>query len=90
MVPDGRPSSNTAFRRVARIGFQGEFMNLTRGNGPDEPRFDEYAPVKDGSLAERRNGCWFRDNGEAVAYARGSCRTVAVCSSARATSCTKE
>jgi GTP-binding protein len=72
MVPDGRGRVRIEYRIPARglIGFQGEFMNLTRGNGLMSHVFDEYAPVKDGSVAERRNGVLIsQDNGEAVAYA---------------------
>ena len=72
MVPDGRGRVRIEYRIPARglIGFQGEFMNLTRGNGLMSHVFDEYAPVKEGSVAERRNGVLIsQDNGEAVAYA---------------------
>ena len=72
MVSDGRGRVRLEYRVPARglIGFQGEFMNLTRGNGLMSHVFDEYAPVKDGSVAERRNGVLIsQDNGEAVAYA---------------------
>lgn len=45
-------------------------MNLTRGNGLMSHVFDEYAPVKEGAVAERRNGVLIsQDDGEAVAYA---------------------
>ncbi|MEA3117246.1 MAG: GTP-binding protein, partial [Paraburkholderia sp.] len=48
----------------------GEFMTLTRGTGLMSHVFDEYAPVKDGSLGERRNGVLIsQDDGGAVAYA---------------------
>jgi GTP-binding protein len=51
------------------IGFQGEFMNLTRGSGLMSHEFDGYAPLK-GEVAERRNGVLIsNENGEAVAYA---------------------
>ncbi|MCL2345874.1 MAG: translational GTPase TypA [Desulfobulbus sp.] len=72
MVSDGRGRVRIEYRIPARglIGFQGEFMNLTRGNGLMSHVFDEYAPVKDGQVAERRNGVLIsQDNGEAVAYA---------------------
>ncbi len=72
MVPDGRGRVRIEYRIPARglIGFQGEFMNLTRGNGLMSHVFDEYAPVKEGTVAERRNGVLIsQDNGEAVAYA---------------------
>ncbi|MBK7898286.1 MAG: translational GTPase TypA [Azonexus sp.] len=72
MVPDGRGRVRIEYRIPARglIGFQGEFMNLTRGTGLISHVFDEYAPVKDGGVAERRNGVLIsQDNGDAVAYA---------------------
>jgi GTP-binding protein len=72
MVPDGRGRVRIEYRIPARglIGFQGEFMNLTRGTGLISHVFDEYAPVKEGQVAERRNGVLIsQDNGEAVAYA---------------------
>ncbi|MDR1350437.1 MAG: translational GTPase TypA, partial [Zoogloeaceae bacterium] len=52
------------------IGFQGEFMNLTRGAGLISHVFDEYAPTREGGVADRRNGVLVsQENGEAVAYA---------------------
>lgn len=72
MAPDGRGRVRLEYRIPARglIGFQGEFMNLTRGTGLMSHVFDEYAPVKDSEVAERRNGVLVsQDNGQAVAYA---------------------
>jgi GTP-binding protein len=72
MVSDARGRTRLEYRIPARglIGFQGEFMNLTRGNGLMSHVFDDYAPVKEGNVAERRNGVLIsQDNGEAVAYA---------------------
>ena len=72
MVPDGRGRVRIEYRIPARglIGFQGEFMNLTRGTGLMSHVFDEYAPIKDGGVAERRNGVLIsQENGDAVAYA---------------------
>ena len=72
MVPDGRGRVRIEYRIPARglIGFQGEFMNLTRGTGLMSHVFDEYAPLKEGGVAERRNGVLIsQENGEAVAYA---------------------
>ncbi|MBW7903825.1 MAG: translational GTPase TypA [Rhodocyclaceae bacterium] len=72
MVPDGRGRVRIEYRIPARglIGFQGEFMNLTRGTGLMSHVFDEYAPIKEGGVAERRNGVLVsQDDGEAVAYA---------------------
>ena len=51
------------------IGFQGEFMNLTRGTGLMSHVFDSYAPLK-GEIPERRNGVLISaEDGPAVAYA---------------------
>lgn len=72
MVPDGRGRVRIEYRIPARglIGFQGEFMNMTRGTGLMSHVFDEYAPVVDGGVAERRNGVLVsQEDGEAVAYA---------------------
>src|SRR5699024_4949476 len=52
------------------IGFQTEFMTLTRGTGLMSHIFDEYQPMREGAVAERRNGVLIsQDDGEAVAYA---------------------
>jgi GTP-binding protein len=72
MASDGRGRTRLEYRIPARglIGFQGEFLTLTRGTGLMSHVFDEYAPVKEGSLGERRNGVLIsQDDGAAVAYA---------------------
>jgi GTP-binding protein len=74
MQPDGRGRVRLEYRIPARglIGFQGEFMTLTRGTGLMSHVFDEYAPVDTtrGELAGRRNGVLIsQDDGQAVAYA---------------------
>ena len=72
MVPDGRGRVRLEYRIPARglIGFQGDFMNMTRGTGLKSHIFDEYAPVREGQVAERRNGVLVsQEDGEAVAYA---------------------
>ena len=72
MMPDGRGRVRIEYHISARglIGFQGEFMNLTRGTGLMSHVFDEYAPCREGSVGERRNGVLVsQDNGDAVAYA---------------------
>ena len=51
------------------IGFQSEFLTMTRGTGIMSHVFDDYAPVKP-EITERRNGVLVSaENGEAVAYA---------------------
>jgi GTP-binding protein len=71
MVPDGRGRVRLDYRIPARglIGFQTEFMNLTRGTGLKSHVFDEYAPMK-GDIPSRRNGVLISgEQGDAVAYA---------------------
>jgi GTP-binding protein len=71
MVPDGRGRVRLDYRIPARglIGFQTDFMNMTRGTGLKSNVFDEYAPVR-GDIAGRRNGVLISaEKGDAVAYA---------------------
>src|SRR6266446_3457203 len=71
MEPDGKGRVRLEYRIPARglIGFQGEFMTLTRGTGVVSHVFDDYAPVKD-EITEHRNGVLVsQDDGVAVAYA---------------------
>jgi GTP-binding protein len=72
MQPDGKGRVRLEYRIPARglIGFQGEFMTLTRGTGLMSHVFDDYGPVRSGDVGERRNGVLVsQDDGEAVAYA---------------------
>jgi GTP-binding protein len=71
MAPDGRGRARLDYRIPARglIGFQGEFMNLTRGNGILSHVFDDYGPWK-GDMPGRRNGAMVsQEDGAAVGYA---------------------
>jgi GTP-binding protein len=71
MQPDGKGRVRLDYRIPARglIGFQGEYMTLTRGTGLISHVFDDYAPVE-GAPVERRNGVLVsQDDGTAVAYA---------------------
>ncbi|HTF16233.1 MAG TPA: translational GTPase TypA [Burkholderiales bacterium] len=71
MMPDGRGRVRLDYRIPARglIGFQSDFLNLTRGNGLVSHVFDEYAPAKP-EIPSRRNGVLISgEQGEAVAYA---------------------
>ena len=71
MMPDGRGRVRLDYRIPARglIGFQSEFLNLTRGNGLMSHVFDEYGPMK-AEIPSRRNGVLVSaEQGEAVAYA---------------------
>ena len=72
MVSDGKGRTRLEYRIPARglIGFQGDFMTMTRGNGLMSHTFDSYAPAKEGILGERHNGVLIsQDDGDAVAYA---------------------
>jgi GTP-binding protein len=74
MQPDGKGRVRLEYRIPARglIGFQGEFMTLTRGTGLMSHVFDAYGAVdpNKGELAGRRNGVLIsQDDGAAVAYA---------------------
>ena len=71
MVPDGRGRVRLDYRIPARglIGFQTDFMNMTRGTGLKSNVFDEYSPLR-GDIASRRNGVLISaEKGDAVAYA---------------------
>jgi len=71
MQPDGRGRVRLEYRIPARglIGFQGEFLTLTRGTGLASHVFDDYGPWS-GVMAERRNGVLISaEDGPAVAYA---------------------
>jgi GTP-binding protein len=71
MQPDGHGRVRLEYRIPARglIGFQSEFMTMTRGTGIMAHVFDDYAPVK-AEMPGRRNGVLISaENGEAVAYA---------------------
>src|SRR5579884_363972 len=67
----GNGRARLEYRVPARglIGFQGEFMTLTRGTGLMSHIFDGFAVVK-GEIPDRHNGVLVsNENGEAVAYA---------------------
>ncbi len=71
MSVDGNGRVRLEYRVPARglIGFQGEFLTLTRGTGLISHIFDGFAPVK-GEIPDRHNGVLIsNENGEAVAYA---------------------
>jgi GTP-binding protein len=74
MESDGKGRVRLEYRIPARglIGFQGEFMTLTRGTGLMSHVFDAYAPADSGKgeVPGRRNGVLIsQDDGAAVAYA---------------------
>ncbi len=72
MQPDGKGRVRLEYRIPARglIGFQSEFMTMCRGTGIMSHVFDDYGPIKEGDVGERRNGVLIsQDDGDAVAYA---------------------
>ena len=71
MQPDGKGRVRLDYRIPARglIGFQSDFLTMTRGTGIMSHVFDDYGPMKP-EIAERRNGVLISaEDGEAVAYA---------------------
>jgi GTP-binding protein len=73
MEPDGMGRVRLDYKIPARglIGFQNEFMNLTRGTGLISNIFDGYEPYK-GEIEGRKNGVLIsQDDGEAVTYSLG-------------------
>lgn len=71
MSSDGHGRVRLDYRMPARglIGFQSEFMTLTRGTGMMSHVFDEYAPMRP-DIASRKNGVLISaEHGEIVAYA---------------------
>jgi GTP-binding protein len=73
MEPDGMGRVRLEYRIPARglIGFQNEFLNLTRGTGLISNIFDSYEPYR-GEIEGRKNGVLIsQDDGEAVTYALG-------------------
>ncbi len=71
MENDGRGRARLEYRCPARglIGFQNEFMNLTRGTGLISHVFDGYSPHR-GEIPGRRNGVLIsQDDGVGVGYA---------------------
>jgi GTP-binding protein len=73
MEPDGMGRTRLEYRIPARglIGFQNDFMNMTRGTGLISNIFDGYEPYK-GDIEGRKNGVLIsQDDGEIVTYALG-------------------
>jgi len=60
MQSDGRGRVRLEYRIPARglIGFQGEFMTLTRGTGLMSHVFDDYDVEKTGGVGDRAMVCW--------------------------------
>jgi GTP-binding protein len=71
MVPDGHGRVRLEYRIPARglIGFQGEFLSMTRGTGLMSHVFDDWGPIRP-DIPGRRNGVLISaEDGAAVAYA---------------------
>lgn len=72
MQSDGKGRVRLEYRIPARglIGFQSMFMTMCRGTGIMSHVFDDYGPIKQGEVGERRSGAIIsQDDGAAVAYA---------------------
>lgn len=72
MSNDGHGRTRLEYKIPARglIGFQGDFLTMTRGTGLMSHIFESYQPMKAGGLAERRNGVLLSsEDGVGVAYA---------------------
>ncbi|MGE0582385.1 MAG: translational GTPase TypA [Steroidobacteraceae bacterium] len=71
MAADGRGRVRLDYRIPARglIGFQGEFLRLTRGTGLMSHVFDDFAPMKEDVPARRSGVLISAEAGTAVAYA---------------------
>ena len=73
MEPDGNGRVHLDYRIPARglIGFQNEFLNMTRGTGLISNIFDGYEAFR-GEIEGRKNGVLIsQDDGEAVTYSLG-------------------
>src|SRR5512135_2391248 len=71
MESDGQGRTRVEYHIPARglIGFQSDFMTMTRGTGLMSHVFDDYGPIKP-DLPGRHNGVLIsQEDGEAVAYA---------------------
>ncbi|HKA45449.1 MAG TPA: translational GTPase TypA [Burkholderiales bacterium] len=71
LQPDGKGRVRLDYLIPARglIGFQSDFLTMTRGTGVMSHVFDDYAPLKP-EITERRNGVLVSaETGAAVAYA---------------------
>ncbi|MDD3884727.1 MAG: translational GTPase TypA [Gallionella sp.] len=71
MESDGMGRTRLEYHIPARglIGFQSDFMTMTRGTGLMSHVFDDYGPIK-ADLPGRHNGVLIsQEDGEAVAYA---------------------
>src|SRR5512137_2843635 len=76
LQPLGSGRTRLQFRVPARglIGFRGEFLTLTRGEGIMSSQFDGYEPWQ-GRIDKRKTGAIVADRvGEVVAYAANYCQ----------------
>ncbi|MBJ6608848.1 MAG: translational GTPase TypA [Candidatus Thiothrix moscowensis] len=72
MAPDGKGRVRLEYIMPSRglIGFQTDFMTMTSGTGLIYHTFENYAPVKPGSIGQRHNGVLISNaTGKALAYA---------------------
>ena len=91
MESDGNGRTRLEYHIPARglIGFQGEFLTLTRGTGLMSHVFDDYAPVKP-DMPGRHNVYWFlKSKVKPLLTPCGTWKTAAVCSFLQTTKSTK-
>ena len=72
MAPDGKGRVRLEYTMPSRglIGFQTDFMTMTSGTGLIYHTFENYGPVKAGSIGQRHNGVLIANaTGKALAYA---------------------
>ena len=72
MLPDGQGRVRLDYEIPTRglIGFRGEFMTLTSGNGLMYHTFDRYAPRAAAGIGRRQKGALIsKDTGKALAFA---------------------
>ncbi|MBU0655135.1 MAG: translational GTPase TypA [Gammaproteobacteria bacterium] len=72
MAPDGKGRVRLEYLMPSRglIGFQTDFMTMTSGTGLLYHTFENYGPIKPGSIGQRHNGVLISNaTGKALAYA---------------------
>ena len=86
MGPSGAGKTRISLMAPSRslIGYQGEFLTDTRGSGVLNRVFSHYEPYKGAIDAGRKGVLVSNSDGETAAFACGTWKTAASCSSAPA------
>jgi GTP-binding protein len=80
MQPDGKGRVRLDHPGPGLIGFQSDFLTMTRGTGVMSHVFDDHGPMKP-EIAERRDGVLVSaEDGKRLPTRYGSCRSAAACS----------